>query len=542
MRGFLRGKAGLFLLALLLVLPLLVLNDIPLRDVLSRYAPMAQAVLDHNWMEAFHPRVPFLFPVFGAICAVILHVSAFWGVKIASALCFALTVFPLWGIFRRVFDEKIARLGCILFIFCSYWLRNASEGTRESAKLLLLTLAVLGLIRVFEARRSIKGYLLTGACLGAMVLIRDDSLLVGLFAGLILLGLEIAGMKRFPWRTCVGGALGAVVLLPGILVNYVQTGYPVVSFRFVGMASKVMPEDAFGHVSLPFSRVRPGGSEIPEGNLLKRPNETAKTETAADLFVGYKGFQPVTGEIFMDFLTSFLKGIYFLFAIPAIVMMIRRVRRREWTAAETLLFGVWAGHALLIVLQIVIFDHYLYVSRRYLLPAAPLAFGWTALAFQGVYGYFAGRYPVGRVRAAGIVLCIVLGGGLYYEALTPQLKQRFAPRHADGRNALFVWSRRIRTEYEGPDHQTDRIFRMKSYATFRRPLIVSKDLPELGFMAGGEGCPLSIEQALKDGLNADYYAVQYEGVPPVYPGCRLVDVYRGEKHAYALYAGAGEVE
>ncbi len=534
MRGFLRGKAGLFLLALLLVLPLLVLNDIPLRDVLSRYAPMAQAVLDHNWMVAFHPRVPLLFPVFGAICAGILHTNAFWGVKVASALCFALTVFPLWGIFRRVFDEKIARLGCILFIFCSYWLRNASDGTRESAKLLFLTLAVLGLIRVFEARRSIKGYLLTGACLGTMVLIRDDSLLVGLFVGLI------AGVKRFPWRTCVAGALGAVVLLPGILVNYVQTGYPVVSFRFVGIASKVMSPDAFGPVSLPFPRVRPGESEIPEGNLLKRPNETAKTET--DLSAGFSRFRPVTGEVLLDFLTSLLKGIYFLFAIPAFVVMIRRVRHKEWTAAETLLFSVWAGHTLLIVLQVVIFDHYLYISRRYLLPAAPLAFGWTALAFQGMYGYFSGRYPAGRVRTVGIVLCIILGAGLYYEALTPQLKQRFNPKHADGRNALLAWSRKIRAEYRGPDHQTDRIFRMKSYATFRRPLVGSDDLPELGFMAGGEGCPIPPDRALKNGLHADYYAVEYEDVPPAYPGCRLVDVHKGKKYSYALYVGNGEAE
>jgi hypothetical protein len=538
MREFLRGKTGLFLLALLLVFPLLVLNDIPLRDVLSRYAPMAQAILDHNWMEAFHPRVPLLFSVFGATCAGILHTSAFWGVKMASALCFALTVFPLWQIFRRVFDEKIAQGGCLLFIFCSYWLRNASEGTRESAKLLFLTMAALGLVRVLQERRSIKGYLLAGVSLGAMVLIRDDSLVVGLFFGMILLGLEIAGLKRFPWRTCLVGALGAVVLLPGILINYVQTGYPVVSFRFVGVASKVMKQDAFGPFPRPFTRLQPGESGIPEGNLLSRPVKA----TDSGSHQASEGFSPVTDEVFLDFITSLLKGIYFLFAIPAIAVMILRVRQKEWTAAETLLFSLWAGHTLLIVLQIMIFDRYLYVSRRYLLPAAPLAFGWTALALQGAYGYFSGRYPVGKVRATGVVLCVLLGAGLYYEALIPQLKQRFRPKHADGRNALLVWSRKIREEYRGPDHQTDRIFRIASYSTFRRPLVVSDDLPELGFMAGGENCSICPERAQKEELHADYFAVGYDAAPPSYPGYRLVDVYKGKKYSYALYARNREVE
>ncbi len=158
----LTGRFLPFLLIIVPALPPALLADIPQRDALTRYAPMAQAMLEHNRDEAFHAGVPFLFPAFGALCPGIFHCGVLSGLKIASVLCVALTAFPLWEIFRRVFNERTARFGCLFFVFCSYWLRIASSGTRESAELLFFTIAVLGLIKVFQERRSLGGYLPAG--------------------------------------------------------------------------------------------------------------------------------------------------------------------------------------------------------------------------------------------------------------------------------------------------------------------------------------------------------------------------------------------
>ena len=537
MRILLKKPWGIFCLALLLLVPLLLLADIPQRDVLSRYAPMARAIAEGDWSTAFHSRVPFGFPLLGAIVVKLFGCEGFTGVKIVSVLCFALTVFPLWKIFRRVFDETTARTGCVLLVFCSYWLRLASGGLRESAKLLFLAWTVYGLLCLCRKRRRLKGYLIAGCGCGAMAAIRDDSLLAGAAIGVALLILEVHGTRRFPWRSCVAGMAGAVILFPGLWINYQLTGYSVPSGRLIGMAEKVMKPDMFGRTPSGLPRLQPGGDPFPKGNLWSPPPPQPPAVPGTD--PGPKpepgGFQPVTWTGFFDFLTAVVKGNYFWFIVPALIVIAFRLRRREWSEGETLLLAVWLGHGLLIVLQILVFDRYLYVSRRYLLPATPLAFGWTALALQASYRYALVRFPAARVRRTAVCAAVLAGGFFYLDALAPQLKMRFDPGHAEERTLLRDWSSRIREEYHGPARQTSEILRCESYATFRRPLVAGNALPELGFLAGGEGCGLSPESALGSGLRPDFLAEKTAGHVPDFPEYRLLGVRRAAGKSYALY-------
>lgn len=544
---------GVFLFAFALALPLVYLSDIPQRDVLGRYAPMAEALIAGNWVEAFHPRIPLLFPCLGAAISAVVGCDAFMAVKLAATLCFALTVFPLWKIFRLVFNEQTALTGTILLAICPYWLRLASSGMRESAKLLFFTWTVYGLLLVFRYRRSLKGYWIAGAGCGLMVLIRDDSLLIGGVIGLALVVLELISTKRFPWRSILAGVVGLLFLLPAVVVNYQFTGYPCVSFRFVTITSRLVSPDMFGHFGGKLPRLTPGASAIPEGNLLVPPDtvavEAAPATTAPAPENQIRGneffrFQPVTWECFVDFLDSMLKGSYFFFAIPALLMIALRLRYKSWTRLESILFWCWLGHGLLIVLQILIFDRYLYVSRRYLLPAAPLAFGWTALLLQQGYAYASKRYCAAKVRKTawilgGIVFCL-----LYLDAFHPQLKMRFHRKHAGEREALLVLSKTIRADYHGPTHQTDPVYRSDSYATFRRPLVVSETLPELGFMAGGEGCAITPDEALRAGLQADYMVAFFRGgeAPREYPGYTMTMVERESLGVYGLYTRKEKVK
>ena len=530
---------ALFCLALLFLLPLLFLSDIPQRDVLSRYAPMAQAIATGNWVEAFHPRIAFLFPSFGAICIRIFSCDAFTGVKIASAICFLLTIFPLWKIFSTVFDQTIAKIGCVLLIFCPYWLRIASSGLRDSSKLLFLIWTVWGLLQLYRNRKSIKGYLIVGFGCGAMTAIRDDSLLIGVLFGLACLWLERKGTKRFPWRSFIAGLVAALILLPGLILNYQMTGYPVPGTHFIGMASSVMKPYAFGTFASPLPHFQPGKSNFPKGSLW---TETAPITQPASEKPAFQpvpenlDFQPVTWTILIEFLVAVSKGYYFLFAIPAIIMIFRRIRSQVWTPLETLLLAVWLGHGLIIIFEILVFDRYLYVSRRYLLPAAPLAFGWTALALRQLYEYCLSRFSIKRVRKIATGTVLLLCCLFYLEALSPELKNRFLPKYAEKRNAMLAWSAQIKTLYQGPSHQTSPQFQSGSYYTFRRPLVACLALPETVYLTGGEGCSLTPEDALTIGLRADFLVARIKDQAPHYPGYRLLNIRRGSKHSYALYA------
>ena len=76
-----------------------------------------------------------------------------------------------------------------------------------------------------------------------------------------------------------------------------------------------------------------------------------------------------------EFITSSLKGFYPYFAIPAFIIVIYRVRKKLWTRSESLLLLFVILHLVFEALQILIGARTLYMSRRYLLPCAPLLFG-----------------------------------------------------------------------------------------------------------------------------------------------------------------------
>ena len=118
------GTVGFFLLAFLLALLLAYFGDIPARDVANRYAPMADAFTLGDFEAAFHPRVPLLHPLLGGCISWILHVSGFAGVKIAGALAFALTVFPLMRMYRLIFQRKTAFLATFLFVISNLSVRH----------------------------------------------------------------------------------------------------------------------------------------------------------------------------------------------------------------------------------------------------------------------------------------------------------------------------------------------------------------------------------------------------------------------------------
>ncbi len=520
---FFRSPCFPALTALVLALGMVWLTEFPDRDVFSRYAPMAEAAAAGDWKFAFHPRVPFLFPLLGGFFTFLTGSNGFTGCKIAGAVCFALTVFPLWGIFRKVFDQRTALWGTMLYALCSSWLKETSSGNRESAKMLFFMIGVYALISLWQERRRLKYYLMLGAAAAAMSLVRDDALLVGCLMGVAALFFEFFGLRRFPWRTLLAALTGLAVLLPGLATTYAVTGYPALSVRFLNVSRAIFPEDAFGRVPgmLPRSWERPAPEETAgdaagtEAGTIEAggnvPEMVQWLEPPREILPEHITEPPFSWKRIADFIEAILRGSCFFFAIPALAVLAVRCRKKRFGTEEAILAGVFAGHTLAIVLQVLIADGYLYVSRRYLLPATPLLFGWTALFCIGVMEWIKTRFP-GRAgerlwRGAAVAAVVAL----LANAADGQLGKRFGEKERFERETIRKWSEAIRAGYNGVPTRENAKLWLECYMSYRRPVVVCHVLPELGYLAGGESFPTTLSDAILRGFDPDF------AVEPVLP-------------------------
>lgn len=453
----------LFAAAWVLLLPLVWLDDLPFRDTAERYIPMAQAMLNADWSRFFLLRVPLLFPALVGAALMMTGGTGIAAAQLVSATAFALTVFPLFFLLRRVFDPTTAKIGGVLYLFSSYLLRLGSSGLRESLKCLLLVWLTLALVTVWQERSRLRGYLSFAASGALMILVRDDSVLVVLLAGFALLGFDLV-TNRFPWRAFTTAALAVVILTPALAANYYFHGYAMPSFRFVMLAEEFgIPEYALGR--------SPGPENPPESATAVGATAVPDPEPAATPEV-----RPGIASAGLEFAESLAKGLLWYFLIPATVVIVSRRRRRLWRPEENILLAVLVGHTLAIIGQIMIFDRYVYISQRYLLPAAPLELGWTALAAAEIARWAKGRNPTWQplLRLAAAVLALAL----YVEALQPALRSRLRPRLRELRQATLELAGRIRSEMPP-------VYRA---GLGMSPRVWSPAVPVLGVVAGGSVC------------------------------------------------------
>ncbi|NMD89250.1 hypothetical protein HF882_21935, partial [Victivallis vadensis] len=84
-------------------------------------------------------------------------------------------------------------------------------------------------------------------------------------------------------------------------------------------------------------------------------------------------------------ISAIVKGSYPYFSLLAFCVIVWRIKTGLWNRRETIVLVCFAGHLLLEILQLIVGDGKWEISRRYLLPAAPLLFGWTAYGLLILY-------------------------------------------------------------------------------------------------------------------------------------------------------------
>ena len=203
----------------------------PGNDMASRYAPMADAFAAGDWRVAFHPRFGMLFSAVTGSISWLTGLNGYRSCQVASLLFFLLTAFPLWSIFRRIWGERVAAVGCLLYLLSSFLTRDAYFGLRETWKTFGIALGVCGVIAICHAPRRWRGFLIA-TCSGAFLMaVRGDGALYAMILLLVSAKVEMSVFKRLPVRTFLCGLLMLALISPQLWYNYEKLGYPVPECR-----------------------------------------------------------------------------------------------------------------------------------------------------------------------------------------------------------------------------------------------------------------------------------------------------------------------
>ncbi len=448
-----------FALTIVVCLPLLWWNDIPQRDVAARYAPMAEAFASGDFLYAFHPRTGFCHTVFAGSLAWLFSCDGFMAAKISSLIFMALGVFPLYGLARRIYSERVAVFSLFAYVLSSQVMRLAYSGLRDSCKVFFILLAAYGLIVIFQERKRLSGYLLLAAAAAGGVLTRGD--LVVFMSALFFWGLVLEyALNRFPGRSLAGSLLAFALCLPSIFLHEWTVGAAVPEMRFA-----VLFEKAFGRLPLKMDTILLFAAGVLLFFLLawvvrkfvdgKHAGKVATGALALVLLatglrVFSKDFE--AAGMFMDFLGGVVKGIFPAVAVFAIAGIVLRIRRRQWKKEDSILAALLIGHNVLLILQIFFFDKYLYVSVRYLLPAVPLELPWAVLGAMELRTFLLRKVSDPRARTAWTALLLAGVSFVFLADLARPVVDSYAKKkEIYDRMMLKKAAEMIRNDYRGPE-------------------------------------------------------------------------------------------
>ena len=220
---------------------------------------------------------------------------------------------------------------------------------------------------------------------------------------------------------------------------------------------------------------------------------------------------------------SVCNALYPYFTLAALVVILLRIRFKLWTKGETFLLFCVIFHTAGEILQIVLGDGKWDLPRRYLQPAAPLLFVWTAYGLFMLWKHFIKKFRL--LRAGAVLVSVVLVLLLFYDGMVPSLRKRH--RHGKG-NRIRIAEKAapvIRNRYKGP--KKDRLIRNKLvYRSPYLPVVYCRESP-VAFFAGGRGEPSEF------GEKPDYWVLSAAEAAP--ENAREIARFTAGKTPYVIY-------
>ena len=487
-------------LLLLAVVPAVVLNDLPERDMAHRYIPMAEAFAAGNYAFAFHPRIPPLCTTLGGVIALLTGLGSFMALKIASAFWHLAGGAVLYRLFRLLYPdrERPAVIGVLLYFFFPYSFILAYSGLREPAKGFCLYCLTLALLEIYRERSRLRGYLLLGAGCGLAVLTRAEMITLSLLALTAATALELRRFRR-PLKSAASFLLAAAIAAPGMLINAFYFGAPVPDYRFALLFGRCFGRDMRLY-DLPVLALLFAALIYLAGLAIvkivprlgkKRTTLIVVVALTAALIVGCILAPPSACRV-DKFGVTLLKGFYHFITIIAILHLVvrRYVRKQPISGGETIVLAVVAANVFVCTAQMLFFNRVLYLSERYIAPATPLLFVFFLFGIDDFREFFRRFLPRSCVTGIEVLfwsllaLLFVIHG---YQGLWRDYRKE---SRIELRRAVFTVRDLIADDYTGPRRRTgapDRK-RLGEYQSCRMPRVFFRQDSRLtvsAVLAGG---------------------------------------------------------
>ncbi len=211
-----------------------------------------------------------------------------------------------------------------------------------------------------------------------------------------------------------------------------------------------------------------------------------------------------------------VKGIYPYFALLAAAGIFIRIRRREWTSAESVVIVLFAVHGVLTVFQVGCFGTEWNFSRRYLLPAAPLLFGWAGYALRIMFGC--------RIVRWLLIPAVLL---LVSDAVRPSLEHHWNRKKKHRFRVVETFVPVMKADWKGAVRYEPELW-WDEYRPPKRP-VVQCAFPEAGYFSGGRfWTPESTER-----IPPDYILLDGSAEPP--PGYSRIESAEIDSVVYTLW-------
>ena len=204
-----------------------------------------------------------------------------------------------------------------------------------------------------------------------------------------------------------------------------------------------------------------------------------------------------------EFLHTVWGGIFPFFLFFALIGIAGRIRRRQWTAFDSLLVFVFLVFELLAAFQVRMFYGLLTTSRRYLFIGIPLYLPFTALGFLDLWRAVRNlRFGKSFALLSAACFCAVFFYTLYCPIFIELSDRSEKGMERDLQIAAADWIRSDWSKLPASDDGALNVMKCDQYQSGKRPLVdTDSNWPRLGFMTGGQYFP----EFLRDsGIVPDY--------------------------------------
>ncbi len=322
-------------------------------------------------------------PGYPALIAVVYPLIHDWELtgQILSLLFGVLLLLPLYGIFRKVFDERVALLVGFLAAISPYLVLYSVHVRTESLYLFLSTTAIYLFLRAIQEHR-LTCYFSGGLVAGYAYLVRPEAIgFLALIPGMLAArwtvwkDYDFASVARAVVALCMGFCLFA---LPYIVYLSIDAGHWGALSRKAGFLLTV--------------------DQHPVVYIKK---------VASDVLPAVWVYLEALHYSYLPFL---LIGLFSLF------------RARFGDRQETLLVGFVAFYVFGFAL--------VYVKRRYALQAVPISLGWVAWGMWWFWDWLHTRYTLRRARIIALCVALMFLGGTLPKTLKSVSQEKAYVRDA----------------------------------------------------------------------------------------------------------------